>query len=133
MVHKEGIGTIYCILQFPPEDVPRQSAFSRVLRFLGENSSFMRANLWSDWGIRTLNLIVLKSFYLLPWVPWCGHSWQDVSKDHPWACPFLVKHNLQQEHLRFIHLWMWTGDSMEWQEGREKYLQWDPFPAFFRH
>lgn len=67
----------------------RQSAFSRVLWFLGENSSFMMANLWSDWRIRTLNLIVLKSFYLLPQVPWCGHSWQNVDKDHPWACLFL--------------------------------------------
>lgn len=69
MVYEEGFGTIYGIPQFPPEDVSRQSSFSSVLRFLGENSSFMMANLWSDWRIRTVNLIVLKSFYLFPWVP----------------------------------------------------------------
>lgn len=39
MVYKEGFETINYIPQFLPED--RQSAFSRVLRFLGENSSFM--------------------------------------------------------------------------------------------
>lgn len=83
MAYKEGFGTIYYVPQFSPEDLPRQSASPKVLRFLGENLSFMVANLWSDWGIRTSNLIILKIFYLLPWVPWCGHSWQDVSKDHP--------------------------------------------------
>lgn len=41
MAYKEGFGTIYCIPQFPPEDLPRQSASPRVLRFLGENFSFM--------------------------------------------------------------------------------------------
>lgn len=69
MAYKEGFGTIYCIPQFPPEDLPRPSASPRVLGFLGENFSFMVANLWSGWGIRTSNLTILKIFFLITMGP----------------------------------------------------------------
>lgn len=83
MAYKEGFGTIYYVPQFSPEDLPRQSASPRVLRFLGENLSFMVANLWSDRGIRTSNFIILKIFLLITMGPLMWALMTNVSKDHP--------------------------------------------------